>query len=512
MPNRINNENFQQQAEEPAFQTLAVNIPGIVYRVYLRDRSRMALFNDKLHEMTGYKSDELTTGNLCLIDPVILSEDRSSVLQAVNDAIRNNLPFELEYRIQHKNGSLRYFLEKGRPVYGCDGKPEFIDGIILDITERKQAEEALVFKDNIIECSSSVIATCDLEGNMINGNPAFLKAWGFDNPEEFIGRPFWEFWLVKDRLDEIMQTLRRDGTWVGEVKAKRNDGKIFDVQVSSATVFDTRGNPAALTSTSIDISERKRAEQILEKYRHQLEQDVADRTAEIETQYKELQELNTIIRQLSRKTIEAMENDRQALSKEIHDSIAGSLAAIKMQLESHLEHYSPQNLPSHVMPMEEIVTYLTGAIKEARNISKQLRSRILDDFGLVPALVDHIRTFNQFYPGIEVVSQIEIGEQDIPSDVQTVLYRVIQEALNNAGRHSVAKTVRIELISRQNQICLEVADNGCGFDQQNVLPKGESFRGYGIHSMRERVELCKGKFEIRSGPGNGTVIDVSIPI
>ncbi len=143
MPDRINNENLQQQTEEPAFQTLAANIPGIVYRVYLTKRSRMAFFNDKLHEMTGYKPDELTTGDICLIDPIVLSEDRSSVLQAVNDAIRNNLPFEVEYRIQHKNGSLRYFLEKGRPVYGCDGKPEFIDGIILDITERKQAEEAL---------------------------------------------------------------------------------------------------------------------------------------------------------------------------------------------------------------------------------------------------------------------------------------------------------------------------------------------------------------------------------
>jgi len=143
MPDRINNENFRQGTEPPAFRTLAVNIPGIVYRVYLGERGRMTFFNDMLHQMTGYKADELTMGNICSIDPIILAEDRSSVLQAVNDAIRNNLPFEVEYRIHHKNRSLRYFLEKGRPVYGCDGKPEFIDGIILNITERKQAEETL---------------------------------------------------------------------------------------------------------------------------------------------------------------------------------------------------------------------------------------------------------------------------------------------------------------------------------------------------------------------------------
>ena len=366
--------------------------------------------------------------------------------------------------------------------------------------------------NNIIRCSSSVIATCDLEGNMTYGNPAFLKAWGFDNPEEFIGRPFWEFWLVKDRLDEIMQAFRCDGIWAGEVKAKRNDGKIFDVQVLAATVFDARDKAIALTSTSVDITDLKRAEQILEQYRNQLEQEVVDRTAEIETQYKELEELNTINRQLSSKTIEAMESARQALSKEIHDSIAGSLAAIKMQLESHLEHYSPKNLPSHVMPLEKIVTYLIGVIKETRRVSNQLRSRALDDLGLIPALVEHIQHFNEFQPGIEVVSQIEIGEQDIPPDIQTVLYRVIQEALNNAGKHSAAKTVRIELISRQKQICLEVADNGCGFDLQNALANGASLKGYGIHSMRERVEICKGKFEIRSEPGKGTAIEISIPI
>jgi PAS domain S-box-containing protein len=117
MPDRINNENFQQGTEAPAFRTLAVNIPGIVYRVYLGERGRMTFFNGMLQQMTGYKADELTTGNICSIDPIIFSEDRSSVLQVVNDAIKKNLPFEVEYRIHHKNGSLKYFLEKGSPIY-----------------------------------------------------------------------------------------------------------------------------------------------------------------------------------------------------------------------------------------------------------------------------------------------------------------------------------------------------------------------------------------------------------
>ncbi len=189
----------------------------------------------------------------------------------MKDAVRKGKPFEVEYRITHKDGGIRYFLERGQPVCRSDAKPEFIDGVILDITDRKCSEKALLFKENIIKSSSSVIATCDLEGNMTYGNPSFLKTWGFDDPEEFIGRPFWEFWLVEDRLDEIMKALRGDGTWFGEIKAIRKDGGIFDVRVSAATVFDGGGKPVALTSTSIDITERKGAEEALRQAREELE-------------------------------------------------------------------------------------------------------------------------------------------------------------------------------------------------------------------------------------------------
>ena len=156
--------------------------------------------------------------------------------------------------------------------------------------------------------------------------------------------------------------------------------------------------------------------------------------------------------------------------------------------------------------------HLAQAIQETRTISRQLRSAILDDFGLKPALVEHIQQFNEFYPGIEIVSQIEIATDDIPTDVQTVLYRVVQEALNNVGKHSAATVVRVKLTRNPNQICLEVADNGRGFDRQKVLSEARSLMGYGIHSIRERVEICGGEFQIRSEPGKGTVIDIFIPI
>jgi PAS domain S-box-containing protein len=260
---KTGDENLLDVTGKPAFQTLAVNISGIVYRVYVRERNRMEFFNDMVEKMAGFKNNELKEGDVCSIDPIVIPDDRTHVIEVVNDALRENRPFEVEYRVTRKDGGIRYFLERGQPIYGSDGKPEFIDGIILDVTDRKCSEQALLFKENIIKSSSSVIATCDLEGYMTYGNPSFLKAWGFDDPKEFIGRPFWEFWIVKDRLDEIMQSLRDDGIWFGEIKARRKDGRIFDVQVLAAAVLDSEGKPIALTSTSIDITKRKIMEQTL---------------------------------------------------------------------------------------------------------------------------------------------------------------------------------------------------------------------------------------------------------
>ncbi|MEJ2037628.1 MAG: PAS domain S-box protein [Desulfosarcinaceae bacterium] len=119
------------------------------------------------------------------------------------------------------------------------------------------------FKENILKSSSSAIATCDFDGKVSYANPAFLNMWGFEKTDEFLGRPFWQFWLIEDRLDEVMQALKNCGAWYDEIEARRKDGSVFHVQVSASVVADSKGDPIALTSTSIDITERKRTERAI---------------------------------------------------------------------------------------------------------------------------------------------------------------------------------------------------------------------------------------------------------
>ena len=129
--------------------------------------------------------------------------------------------------------------------------------------ERRQIDRDLLFKDHLIMSSSGVIATADLDGYMTFGNPSFLKTWGFDSIEEVVGRHFSEFWIAGETLDEVMGELRIKGQWFGEIKARRKDDSLFDVQVSAAIVYDPEGNPLALTSTSIDVTDRKLMEKAL---------------------------------------------------------------------------------------------------------------------------------------------------------------------------------------------------------------------------------------------------------
>jgi PAS domain S-box-containing protein len=131
------------EASEVWYRTLAENLPGIVYRVYIRESSRVQFFNNMLLTMTGYKVEELEGSQVCSFESLIVPEDRADMMKTVKNAITEDKAFEVEYRLKHKDGRIRYFFERGRPIRGTDGKPLHIDGVILDITEHKRAEEAL---------------------------------------------------------------------------------------------------------------------------------------------------------------------------------------------------------------------------------------------------------------------------------------------------------------------------------------------------------------------------------
>lgn len=137
---------------------------------------------------------------------------------------------------------------------------------------------------------------------------------------------------------------------------------------------------------------------------------------------------------------------------------------------------------------------------------------MLDDLGLVATIDWYTRQLRQHVGNMRFIRQIDVKEHEIPEEFKIVFYRVMQEALNNAIKHSQADTVTIRLKKDDAHFELEVKDNGCGFDSNEVFSRRDRFSGFGFKNMQERAEICGGAFDIRTQPGDGTCVRVTLPI
>ena len=256
----------------------------------------------------------------------------------------------------------------------------------------------------------------------------------------------------------------------------------------------------------------------------ELERKVRERTAEltmtiaaledeIETRRQTeaaLQKSREKMRDLSRQILRAQENERKLIAQNIHDSISGSLAAIKLALEEKIN--SKGSKPAiEVSWLETIIAYLDETIKESRRISAQLRPSMLDDLGLQPTISWFCREFEQMHSNIQIERELDVAEEEIPETVKAIVYRVLQESMNNIAKHSGATQVLLQLARTDSRIEFSVADNGCGFDADKVFEGSNALSGYGLSGMQDRTVFGDGAFEISSEIGKGTTVRVSLP-
>jgi signal transduction histidine kinase len=215
------------------------------------------------------------------------------------------------------------------------------------------------------------------------------------------------------------------------------------------------------------------------------------------------------LRVLSSRLLDAQERERKRLADEIHDSIGSSLAAIKFSLEETVVNLN-RDRNGVLESMQKVIAMVQGAIEESRRISSNLRPSLIDDLGLMPTIRWLAEEFQKVYTDLAVQLQLEIEEEAIAEALKIVIYRIIQESLNNAAKYSEADTVRIELTLEGERIHLIVADDGVGCDL-GKLDDDDRPSGMGLRSMQERAHFSGGRFEIRSVPGDGMKIRASWP-
>lgn len=206
--------------------------------------------------------------------------------------------------------------------------------------------------------------------------------------------------------------------------------------------------------------------------------------------------------------IQAQEEERKRVAREIHDGPAQSMANVVLRTEIVEKMLKNQRILEAEMELHELKEMVRYSLADVRRIIFDLRPMALDDLGLTPTLQKYIQNFQERYQ--TNVDLVVFGkEAELESSVKAALFRLVQECLNNVAKHAKAKFVQIKIEFLKNEIKLIVKDDGIGFDPDELKPQGRSF---GIMGMKERTELLEGKMEILSAPNKGTKVMFQIPL
>lgn len=212
---------------------------------------------------------------------------------------------------------------------------------------------------------------------------------------------------------------------------------------------------------------------------------------------------------LAHDLLSAHEDERQRIAADLHDGIGQQLSAIKFSLEGVLRGLDGRLSQSERGRLDDLVTRVGETIEEARRIAMDLRPPILDDFGVTYAVRWLCGELHRVYSDMTVVNDLRADEDAIPAEIKVGLFRILQEACNNACKHACADRLCVRLDTDAEGIRLQVSDNGVGFDPRAARRRRA---GFGLRSMRERAISTGGILTIRSYPGQGTSICAHWPV
>ncbi len=255
--------------------------------------------------------------------------------------------------------------------------------------------------------------------------------------------------------------------------------------------------------------ELRRAHEQLADRAKQLETLVESRTAKLAKSNERLRREMAEREALRRKLLHAQEEERRRIARELHDQMGQNLTALNVGLKSLLDGQSRSGLGSRVQHLQELATQTA---RDLHRVAVELRPAALDDLGLVKAIRALIETWSTRY---RIDVDFEAGQYKaagISSEIETILYRIIQEALNNVAKHSGATRVALVLRRTEEQVQGIIEDDGRGFDARVTSQSGNGSGRLGLLGIRERLGIVGGEFKIESAPKRGATLFVRIPI
>ena len=485
---RESEERFRKVFEEGPMGILLVGTDGRIQHV-----------NRRIREMLGYSEAEIIALGLAGIShPDDWERDHRFVARLWAGEISN---YQSEKRYFHQDGHVVWAQLTVSLMHDEAGRPINTVGMVKDITLRKRAEEALqkahdeleqrvmertaeLAKANenldlfrkFVEASGEGFGMATLDGRIVYANPTLCRLFGEEKLEGGSLSTYYPEEYRQTRDDELIPVLLREGRWHIKQAVLPRHGKPIQTLQSTFLIRDEGGNPFRVGVVISDITERKQTQEALQR------------------QYQTLKHL-----------LHSSDHERQIIAYEIHDGLAQQLAAAIMQFDAfdHLKETKPKQAAD---AYNAATTMLRQGHFETRRLIAGVRPPILDESGVVEAVAHLVHELGR-EKRPKIVNRSRVDFDRLDPTLENAIYRIAQEALTNACKHSKSEKVQVSLLQRGDRLRIEIRDQGVGFSPK-AIPKSH----FGLEGIRQRARLLGGKCSIRSTPGKGTSITVELPV
>lgn len=440
----------------------------------------VVLLDLDLPDSRGLQTVTQTITAAPLLPIIVLTgyEDEHMGIQAVGKGAQDYLV----------KGKINEFIVTRAIVYACQRK-KFADmsqanALLMQEVKEREWAEALVQKErnrlfDVLESLPVYVVLLTTEHRVAFANRFFRVRFGDDR-----GKRCFEYLFNRTEPCEICETYKILEThaphhweWNGP------DGRMYDI-------FDfpfTDGDGSQLImEMGIDITERNLAEEALRQSEQQL-------------------------KSLSTQLLISQETERKRVAQELHDSVGQTLSALKFAVECNLDQSDSTRGEVNLQSLHKLIPKIQSAIEEVDRIGKGLRPSVLDDLGIMATFSWFCREFQSIYSNIRIEKELALTEEEVPEHLKLVIFRILQESLNNIAKHSHADHVHITFEKKDRIITLTVRDNGRGFDVIAALLPEMQRREFGLFSMKKRAEITGGTLVITSAKAKGTVVRASWP-
>lgn len=500
------------RASEEQLRLITDSIPALVS--YIDRDERYRFVNRQYTEWFGLSHDEIIGKSMY----EMLGSEAYEALKPRIAAALSGETITFDTWLNYKEAGRKFVHVSYVPEMDAGGAVGGYYALVSDMTEQKRSEDLLRASERRMQMLTEsftdyAIVSTDVDGRVDSWNPGATNIFGYSE-DEIIGRSADLLFTPEDVARGVpqqeMQNARKSGRAVDERWHIKKDGTRFFASGVMVPLY-VGERLTGYAKIAADLTERKRNAEALQRAYDEMEIRVLDRTRELATANEslliEINERKSAEKQrisLLQRIVNTQEEERRRIAQDLHDHLGQRLTALRLKLASLRDVCAAdEELLARTTRLQQIAELIDS---EVSFIAWELRPSALDELGLEDAIETFVKEWSRHYEKRAEFHSTGLGDLRLDSEMETQLYRITQEALNNVVKHADAENVSVLIERTGDNVMLIVEDDGKGFDAERLLASSKKGRGLGLHGMRERAELIGGSLDIESSPGGGTTV------